>query len=436
MRCAVYVKKAPAPFSTDYQMEHICSTLKSGWEVTEKYEDQENGTEAFVKAIADGVDRRFDCILMYSVFLFGESLWQAEEILSRTFFTAGLHFFIAEDGFSSEGKTQEEVDALFERKRTESGTGARLQIVNRSKLSPRDCRYGYRLSEDCMDFVVDEETAKVVREIFRLYLGGLSFSEIARRMQESGVINPMDYKKKEIHHTTPPVPTAWVSDSVKNILMTELYTGTGSKNTRGQAVLIHAEPLIPLSDFEEAQRRIGAISKPSVLSHESNAFYKRVWFEGKQVVTRDVDGEPHFVCGEKRIPYSTMEAAARDAIRREIADVKKALERISAGCEKEIGKATAALREKAWALFHEMEADATEELNNAFSELTRQEILLKKTYSIQNEWIQKYRDMKLPKKLTFPFIQQWVKRITVDVDGGIHVLFHKAEWKERLEWRK
>ena len=433
MRCAVYVKDAAAPFSAAYQMKSIQSLLEPGGEIVCKYEEKQDSTEAFQKAVADGIDRRFDCILMHCVFLFGENLWQAEEILDKTFFAAGIHFVVAEDSFFSRGKTLAEVDAYFEKKRQESGTQAHLQVVNHSKLAPRDCRYGFRLTEDHMGFVVNEETAAVVKEIFRLFLGGMKLAEIARMMQKRGVINPMDYKKKEIHHTVPPVPTAWVPDSVKNILMTELYTGTGTKNTRGQAVLIHADPLISISDFVKAQKKLGTV-KPKTVGYENNAFFRRVWFEDKQVLTRELDGELYFLAGQQQISYSNMSAAVRQAIRLEIADVKAALERLSAGCEKEMAEALAPLRKKAWELFHAMEEDATDDLNSAFSELIRQEILLEKTYSVQNEWIQKYRDMKLPDQLNFPFIQQWVKRIMIDVDGGIHVLFHKSEWKDRLFW--
>lgn len=92
--------------------------------------------------------------------------------------------------------------------------------------------YGYRKDpDDKYHLVIDEYAADVVRDIFRQYLAGVSPKEIALDLTRRGIVNRATYKKiqhsnyicskkisdKEVH---------WTCDSVKQILMNEVYTGT------------------------------------------------------------------------------------------------------------------------------------------------------------------------------------------------------------------
>ncbi|MBO5146057.1 MAG: recombinase family protein [Lachnospiraceae bacterium] len=92
--------------------------------------------------------------------------------------------------------------------------------------------YGYRKDpEDKYHLVIDEYAADVVRDIFRQYLAGVSQKEIALDLTRRGIVNRAVYKKiqqsnyicskkisdNEVH---------WTCDSVKQILMNEVYTGT------------------------------------------------------------------------------------------------------------------------------------------------------------------------------------------------------------------
>lgn len=92
--------------------------------------------------------------------------------------------------------------------------------------------YGYRKDpDDKYHLVIDEYAADVVRDIFRQYLAGVSPKEIALDLTKRGIANRATYKKiqkcnyicskkisdKEVH---------WTCDSVKQILMNEVYTGT------------------------------------------------------------------------------------------------------------------------------------------------------------------------------------------------------------------
>ena len=90
--------------------------------------------------------------------------------------------------------------------------------------------YGYRKNpEDKNHFLVDEEAAEVVREIYRLFLGGMSKRGIAARLNEAGISNPAAYKhSKGIRYNSPNTAQndgMWCPATVTYILKNPVYTG-------------------------------------------------------------------------------------------------------------------------------------------------------------------------------------------------------------------
>ena len=61
-------------------------------------------------------------------------------------------------------------------------------------------------------FVINEEQAKVVRRIYRMFLSGLSCTSIARKLQSEGITAPAGGKR-------------WHGDTVQSILTNEKYMG-------------------------------------------------------------------------------------------------------------------------------------------------------------------------------------------------------------------
>jgi hypothetical protein len=72
--------------------------------------------------------------------------------------------------------------------------------------------YGYSKNKDG-DLVIDNEQAKVVRDIFRWYLDGASVLGIIKKLSDAGIPSPTG---KE----------TWSKRSVEKILENEKYTGT------------------------------------------------------------------------------------------------------------------------------------------------------------------------------------------------------------------
>ena len=88
--------------------------------------------------------------------------------------------------------------------------------------------YGYRKdSSDIHKLIIDNEAADVVRNIFQMYLLGLTKSEIANELNNREVLTPALYKKiNNLGYTKPKRDNKWNYEMINRILRDENYTGT------------------------------------------------------------------------------------------------------------------------------------------------------------------------------------------------------------------
>lgn len=93
--------------------------------------------------------------------------------------------------------------------------------------------YGYRKDNTVKKLVVDEETAPVVQRIFEMYLNGMTYSEIARALQQEGIASPPKYRYLE-QGNREKAETArdWYHLHVKTILTNRHYIGDSVHATR------------------------------------------------------------------------------------------------------------------------------------------------------------------------------------------------------------
>lgn len=122
------------------QNERIAQYLKKrGCSISEKYSDRKRTAEAaegFDRLVQDGMARKFDAVVVDSIFRCGRTLPFAIEALQRTFYPLGIQFAVVEDDFCSADKTAEEVAEYFngktinQRKTTMIGhsTGRRITM--------------------------------------------------------------------------------------------------------------------------------------------------------------------------------------------------------------------------------------------------------------------------------------------------------------------
>lgn len=129
---------------------------------------------------------------------------------------------------------------------------------------------GYKKGENGLPEIIPEE-AKIVKEIFRSYLDGMSLKQIADSLNSRGVKT----KHKQ---------TAWHSEIVKSILVNEKYTGDAllqktyitdcitkkSRKNNGELPMYlvknHHEPIISRADFNRVQEEMARRSAKRVIA--------------------------------------------------------------------------------------------------------------------------------------------------------------------------
>lgn len=92
--------------------------------------------------------------------------------------------------------------------------------------------FGYQKDpNDHHKLIVDAEQAEIVRMIFEMYVGGMSISRIAKKMNELHIMTPGEYQirsgaKSFITHTRNyPKAKAWAVNTISTILKNEVYIG-------------------------------------------------------------------------------------------------------------------------------------------------------------------------------------------------------------------
>ena len=95
--------------------------------------------------------------------------------------------------------------------------------------------YGYKKDPDLKGhLIIDEEAAKVVREVFELFAQGYTKTPIARMLNERGIPNPSEYKRQQglkyagRHHGK--FNTIWKYYAIADMLQNEMYIGTMVQN--------------------------------------------------------------------------------------------------------------------------------------------------------------------------------------------------------------
>ncbi len=252
------------------QNERIAAyALSLGLKISEKYSDRKkdkNEDAAFGRLLSDGLLRRFDLVIVDSIYRAGKDLWSAKEILLETFHYAGIAFAVVEDDFCSLGKTNDEAAAYFEKiygQHRRETIRCNVNARNRQGvLSWNDAKYGYKLSEDNR-LVIDEETAPVVKRIFDMAANGVGIPRIAEILSEEKIQSPLSKRGMNVRIDD---PFKWTRLSVRRLLDKTVYIGHWIKHVQGEDIPMTNDPIVTEAVFCDVQeilaQNANVITKP------------------------------------------------------------------------------------------------------------------------------------------------------------------------------
>lgn len=113
--------------------------------------------------------------------------------------------------------------------------------------------YGYQKDPNNRNaFVIDEEAAAVVRDIFNMFLDGMSKNAIVHHLNDHGILCPSLYKQERLGlkyrnpHITPGKKTLWCAVTVSKILKNRMYCGDMVQGRcRIKSYKIHIQEQVP-----------------------------------------------------------------------------------------------------------------------------------------------------------------------------------------------
>jgi len=450
-----------------------------GWKISEKYSDRKKDyseNEAFDKLLRDGMNRRFDAVIVDSIYHAGKNLWTAKEVLLQTFQYAGIGFIVVEDSFNSIERTNKEAEIYFSQKYKQfRAISLQYHNIERKKqgiLSWSDASYGYSLSEDHHQLVIDEYQAQVVRDIFNMFLAGEPVSIIAKRLQEQKVLKPIATRKPNCSITD---PCKWSELTISRMLTKQVYTGHWTKTLQGKKIEYSCEPIIRKSVFDEVQKKLH-VSPPVKKEGEgtrSNRYAKLVFdSEGKYGfrIGRASDGQQYFApkkkdqfeAHKKRLLLAELDGEVRQALNREkqkALDIRKVLSAEGANqrdaylakLKSEFHRCAMVLAEaekdRNKGLLNDngctSEPDAFEytgrfdDLEKVFSEYPRKVKHTEMLISENNPWLQLALSWDESNCLDIETLRKYVDQIIIFEDWSVLVLIKEHAWYSELpkEWR-
>ncbi len=197
---------------------------KDNWTMTDIYADAGiSGTSAqkrpdFQRLLSDCRRGRVDKILVKSISRFARNAADCLETI-RELRAIGVGVCFEEQGIDTSEITGELLTAMFSaiaQKESESISGnMRWSYQARMKKGtflPAAMPFGYRI--EGRKIVIDEERAKIVRQIFHNYLAGQSMDEIAAQLNRENVTVRIGLENRR-----------WIHSAISYILSNERYIG-------------------------------------------------------------------------------------------------------------------------------------------------------------------------------------------------------------------
>ena len=320
-----------------------------------------------------------DCVVVKDLSRFGREYIDSGRYIERLFPAMGVRFIAVNDHYDSLKGDDQGDEILVPFKNLINDAYCRdISVKIRSHLEVKRkngefigsfAPYGYQKDEGCRNrLVVDPVAAGVVRDIFRMKLHGMSQDAIAGRLNDMGVLSPMEYKSASGSNYQTSFKTGeralWSSVTVRRILENECYVGNlvqGRQTTPNHKVKKYVvkpekdwvrieknhEAVVSDRDFAIVQRLLGMDTRMSPEQSEvyplagmvvcadcGAAMVRKNVCSGKRkyryyVCSRNKETKE---CASHRIGVERLEEAVLEVLKVQVAnvlDLKRAMEKVS-----------------------------------------------------------------------------------------------------------
>lgn len=196
---------------------------------------------AFQRMMEDVRNHKINCIIVKDLSRLGRNYIETGRYLEKIFPVLGVRFIAVNDHYDSADTKNDTDQIIVPFKNLINDAYCRdISIKIRSQLDIKRKKgqfigsyagYGYfKDPNDKNHLVIDEYAAEIVRLIFHMKIEGFSADRIAMKLNEMGVLTPMEYKRSCGFNYNSGFRSGnepkWGASSVLRILKNELYVGT------------------------------------------------------------------------------------------------------------------------------------------------------------------------------------------------------------------
>ena len=180
--------------------------------------------------------------------------------------------------------------------------------------------YGYKKSpQDKNALIIDEESAEIVRYIFKSFLEGMNKQSISIELNKRGVLSPAQYKIQiqGLNYPNPNIGnySSWCASTIHNMLVNRVYCGDmvqGKKRIKSYKVHVFEdvppekwfvventhEPIIPRPTFEKVQGLLKRDTRTAPRKRKLYLFsgFLRCGDCGRSVIRNNSRGYVYYFC--------------------------------------------------------------------------------------------------------------------------------------------
>lgn len=257
--------------------------------LTEVYSDNgRTGTvfdrPAWNRLMDDVRTGKVQCIVVRDLSRFGRDYVETGNYLEKIFPALGTRFISVKENFdnftcgnameSLSVSLQNLVNAMYSRDISKKVSTALRAQMETGKFRNRNLPYGYLWNEDKTAYVVDEDAAAVVRQIFEWKRQEVSVYTIVERLKTGGIESPERHKRRAGSRNGDNIQgEGWCPSTIRGILQnrayigemvcgkseTALYKGLKKHVTETDKWIVVPDahpPIISASDFEAVERQM------------------------------------------------------------------------------------------------------------------------------------------------------------------------------------
>lgn len=212
----------------------------SGWRIHEFVDDGYSGTSEnrpeFQRMINLTRHGQIKCIIVKDFSRFARNYITMGDYLEQIFPFLGVRFISVNDGYDSAVTTnitdnmsmvlKSIINSYYSRDLSYKIFSCHTQRMKNGSFTGSPC-FGYRMNPERTHFVIDPESAKIVRFIFDLALAGKTRPEIVTILNDRGFPTPAEYNRQHGHGKKDMVTARplWNHTKVSIILRQEAYVG-------------------------------------------------------------------------------------------------------------------------------------------------------------------------------------------------------------------